>query len=66
MKEKAATRPVGAAKYKRKVIKYGTTPWAFKQNRKGDSKIDEQINSYPYNWIMYHPQEHLPSSHRRA
>ena len=27
-----------------------------KQNRKGDSKINEQIKKSLYNWIMHHPQ----------
>ena len=31
VKKKTATCRVGAAKYKRKAIKYGTTPWALKQ-----------------------------------
>ena len=26
------------------------------QKRKGDSKIDEQIKKYLYNWDMHHPQ----------
>ena len=26
------------------------------KNRKGKSKIDEQINKSLYNWIMHHPQ----------
>ena len=35
MNKKTAYRRVGAAKSKRKAIKYGNTPWALKQNRKG-------------------------------
>ena len=31
VKNKTATRRVGAAKYKRKAIKYGNAPWALKQ-----------------------------------
>ena len=27
-----------------------------KQNRKGNSKMDEKINKSLYNWIMHHPQ----------
>ena len=46
----------GSAKSKRKAIKYGTTPWALKQKRKVNSKIDYQINKYLYNWIIHHPQ----------
>ena len=56
MKKKTATRRVGAAKYKHKAVKCGTTPWALKQNRKGNSKINGQINKSLYNWIMNHPQ----------
>ena len=56
MKNKTVTRQVGAAKYKRKAIKYGNTPWALKQNRKGNSKIHEQIKKPLYNCIMHHPQ----------
>ena len=55
VKKKTAYRQVGAAKSKRKAIKFGNIPWAFKQNRKGNSKIDEQIKKYIYNWIMHHP-----------
>ena len=55
-KKEAATRQFGAAKYKRKEIKYGTTPWSLKQKRKWNSKINDQINKSLYNWIMNHPQ----------
>ena len=34
VKKKTDTRKVGAAKSKRKAIKYGTTPWTLKPNRK--------------------------------
>ena len=30
--------------------------WALKQNRKYNSKIDEQIKKSIYKWIMHHPQ----------
>ena len=43
VKSKTSTRLFGAAKSKRKAIKYVTTPWALKQNRKGSSKINDQI-----------------------
>ena len=33
---KTAYRQVGASKSKRKAIKFGNTPWALKQKRKGD------------------------------
>ena len=56
LKDKTATRLVGASKYKRKAIKYGNIPWALKQNRKVDSKIYEQIKKSLCNWIMHHPQ----------
>ena len=49
-------RPVGDAKYERKAIKYGNTPWALKQKRKGHSKISEEIKKSLYNWITHHPQ----------
>ena len=35
MKNKTDTHQVGAAKYKRKAIKYVTTPWELKQKREG-------------------------------
>ena len=56
VKKKTAYRRVGAAKYKRKEIKIGNKPWELKQNKKGNSEIDEQIKKYFLNWIMYHPQ----------
>ena len=39
--KKTAYRRVGAAKYKRKAIKFVNTPWALKQKRKGYSKFSE-------------------------
>ena len=33
--KKTASHQFGADKSKRKAIKYGNTPWALKQNRKG-------------------------------
>ena len=36
--KKTANRRVEDSKYKHKAVKYGTTPWALKQNRKGNSK----------------------------
>ena len=56
MKNKTATRRVGAAKYKRKAIKYGTTPWSLEQKREVSAKINYQIKKSLYNWIMHHPQ----------
>ena len=56
MKKKNAYRRVGAARYKRKAIIFGMKPWALKQKRKGNSKIDEQIKKFPYNWVMHHKQ----------
>ena len=56
VKKKAATRRVGAAKSKRKANKFVNISWALKQKRKGNSKIDEQIKKYLYNWTVHHPQ----------
>ena len=56
VKNKTATRRVGAYKSKRKAIKYGTTPWALKPKRKINSIINDQIRKSLYNWIMHHPQ----------
>ena len=56
MKKKTDTHRVEAAKSKLKVIKYGTTPWAFEPNRKGNSRTNDQINKSLYNWIMHHSQ----------
>ena len=53
---KTATRQVGVAKSKRKAIKYGNTPWALKEKKKGSSKFDEKIKMSLYNWILYHQQ----------
>ena len=54
--KKTDYRRVGATKYKRKTIKYGNTAWALKQKRKGNCKINEQINKSLYKWIMHHTQ----------
>ena len=40
---------VVAAKFKQKAIKFVNTPWSLKKKRKGNSKIDEQINKSLYN-----------------
>ena len=56
MNKKTAYRQVGAAKSKHKAIEPGTTPWALKQKRKGNSKIYYHIKKSLYNWIMRHPQ----------
>ena len=47
-------RRVGAAKSKRKAIKYENIPCALKKKRKGHSKISEEINYSPYNWVIHH------------
>ena len=36
VKKKTATFRVGATESKREAIKYGTTPWALKEKRKGN------------------------------
>ena len=54
--QKTAYHRVGAAKSKRKAIKYENTPWALKQKRKWHSKISEEIRKYIYNCIIIHPQ----------
>ena len=56
MWKKTALRRVGAAKSKRKAIKFGNKPWASIQKRKGDLKIGEQIKKSIYNWIIHHQQ----------
>ena len=38
VKKKTSTRRVGAAKYKRKAIKCGTTSWALKKRKNGIQK----------------------------
>ena len=56
VKNKTAIRRVGASKSKLKAVKSVTTPWALKQKRKGNPKINDQIKKSIYSWIMYHPQ----------
>ena len=55
-KNKTTTHRVGAAKSDHKAIKYRTIPWALKQKRKVNSKINDQINNSLFNWIMHNPQ----------
>ena len=52
---KTAYCRVRSAKSKRKSIKFGNTPWALKQKRKVNSKIDEQIKKSLYNRIIHNP-----------
>ena len=56
VKEKTDIPQFQYAKFNRKAIKAGTTPWSLKPNREVNSKINEQIKKYLYNWIMHHPQ----------
>ena len=56
VKNKTATSQVRASKSKSKEIKARTTPWALKSNRKLNSKTNDQIKKYLYNWIMHHQQ----------
>ena len=51
--KKPAYSRVGAAKYRRKTIIFGNKLWELKKKRKGNSKIDEQINKSFYNWIAH-------------
>ena len=43
VKKKTATCQFGASKYKGKAIKYETSPWKLKHNRKGNSTINDKI-----------------------
>ena len=54
--KKTAYRRVGAAKSKRKAIKFGNKPSELKKKRKGHKKIREEINKSLYNWIIHNPQ----------
>ena len=56
VKKKTAYRRIGAAKYKRKSIKYGNTPRALGIKRKGQSNIREEIKKSLYNCIIRHPE----------
>ena len=56
VKKKTSYHRFGSAKSKSKAIKFVNKPWALKQKRKGNSKIDEHIKKSPYNLIMHHPQ----------
>ena len=56
MWKKTTYLQVGAAKSKRKAIKFRNKPWALKQKQKVNSKIGEQIMKSLYNQIMHHPQ----------
>ena len=52
LKQKTAYCLFGAAKSKRKAINFFVNPpWALKQKRKGNSKIDEQIKSFFINGL---------------
>ena len=55
VKNKTAIRRVGAAKSNHNEIKPVNRPWILKPMRKGNSKINDQINKSLYNWIMRHP-----------
>ena len=56
VKKKADIWWVGAAKSKRKESIAGTTPWALKPKRKGNSRINDNIKKTFYNWIINNPQ----------
>ena len=56
VKKKTSTCQVGAVKSERKAIKYGNTPWEWIPKQKRNSKINNKIKKYIYNWIMHHTQ----------
>ena len=56
VKNKTDAHQVGADKSNLRAIKSGTTPWALKPKRKGNSRINDQIKKSLHNWIMNHPQ----------
>ena len=56
LKSKTAKRQVGGSKSNRKEIKVGTTPWALKQKRKGNSRLNNHIKKSLYNRIINHSQ----------
>ena len=53
VKPKTAKRRIVAAKSKRRAVKVGNILWT---NKKGHSKMNEQIKSNLYTWIAIHPQ----------
>ena len=56
VKNKNAIRQFGASKSKHKAMKSGTTPWSLNPKKTVNSRINDQINNYLYNWIKNHPQ----------
>ena len=55
-KKKTAVHQVGDTKSKRKAIKAGSMLWSSIPNRKGNTKRNEKVEKYLYNWILQHPQ----------
>ena len=53
VKNKTSGCRVRDAKSNHKPIKARNTPWVLKPKRKGNSKINNQINKPLYNWIMH-------------
>ena len=56
VKPKTEKRRIVAAKSKRRAMKVGTSHCTKKIERKGHSKINEQIKRNLYAWITCHPQ----------
>ena len=56
IKNKTSVRRLGAAKSKRKEIISGSMLWLIITNRKGHTKINEQVEKYIYNWILQYSQ----------
>ena len=48
VKQKTAKRHIGAAKYKRRAIKFSNSLWTNKSRRKGHSKINDKIKRNIY------------------
>ena len=55
-KKKTSVLRVSAAESKRKAMRAGSMLWSSIPNRKGHTKINEQVRISLYNFILQHPQ----------
>ena len=56
VKKNTSVRRLGAEKSNQKATKSISMLWSSRPKRCGNTKINEQVKTYLYNWILKHPQ----------
>ena len=56
LKQNTSVRRLGAEKSNQNATKSISMLWSSRPKRCGNTKINEQVKTYLYNWILKHPQ----------